>query len=179
MIPPRISCCPHRNMACRAVRLHSIVRLRPLPPSFRLLRFSSSDPFPLPLSDPNFAAIASRSPRAPQAKEDWPLPEPLDRSGETEQTLRARLVYQTRKRGTLETDLLLSTFARDELSSMPLEDLREFDKVFCFLFGGTVVGCCMEGLIGLNSCWMNRIGISIIGLSKSESHLRDGRIRPC
>jgi len=43
--------------------------------------------------------------------------------------MRARLVYQSRKRGTLESDLLLSTFARDHLGSMDEAELREYDKL--------------------------------------------------
>ena len=43
--------------------------------------------------------------------------------------MRARLVYQSRKRGTLESDLLLSTFARDFLGDMSEEELYEYDKV--------------------------------------------------
>jgi succinate dehydrogenase assembly factor 2 len=57
------------------------------------------------------------------------VPTPLDRTGEDEETLRARLVYQTRKRGTLETDLILGTFAKDHLGSMSVDQLKEFDKV--------------------------------------------------
>lgn len=60
------------------------------------------------------------------------MPQPLDRTGEDEATIRARLVYQTRKRGMLEGDLLLSTFARDNLGSMTLQELQEFDKVRSF-----------------------------------------------
>jgi len=47
--------------------------------------------------------------------------------------MRARLVYQSRKRGTLESDLLLSTFARDHLGSMDETELKEYDKVRSFL----------------------------------------------
>lgn len=64
-------------------------------------------------------------------EEEWPMPQPLDRTGEDEQTIRARLVYQTRKRGMLEGDLLLSTFARDNLGTMTMAQLQEFDKVSC------------------------------------------------
>jgi succinate dehydrogenase assembly factor 2 len=39
------------------------------------------------------------------------------------------LVYQSRKRGTLESDLLLSTFARDNLKFMSETELKEYDKV--------------------------------------------------
>ena len=43
--------------------------------------------------------------------------------------MRARLVYQSRRRGTSKTDLLLSTFARDFLSTMSVPEMREYDKV--------------------------------------------------
>ncbi|KAF8760868.1 Succinate dehydrogenase assembly factor 1, mitochondrial [Rhizoctonia solani] len=54
---------------------------------------------------------------------------PVPRHNESLATLRARLVYQTRKRGTLESDLLLSTFAKEHLSKMSEHELREFDKL--------------------------------------------------
>ena len=57
------------------------------------------------------------------------MPQPLNRTGEKVDTLRARLVYQARKRGMLEGDLLLSTFARDNLATMSHEELLEFDKM--------------------------------------------------
>lgn len=65
----------------------------------------------------------------PGGEEEWPMPAPLDRTGESLDTIRARLVYQTRKRGTLETDLILATFARDFLGEMDIDEMREFDKV--------------------------------------------------
>lgn len=43
--------------------------------------------------------------------------------------MRARLVYQSRKRGTLETDLVLSTFARENLNSMTKAEMEEYDSV--------------------------------------------------
>jgi len=43
--------------------------------------------------------------------------------------MRARLVYQSRKRGTLESDLLLSTFASERLSGMEEPELKEYDKL--------------------------------------------------
>lgn len=54
---------------------------------------------------------------------------PLERQNESVDTLRARLVYQSRKRGTLESDLLLATFARDNLKIMSEDELKEYDKV--------------------------------------------------
>ncbi|KAI0528289.1 Flavinator of succinate dehydrogenase-domain-containing protein [Xylaria bambusicola] len=53
--------------------------------------------------------------------------EPLRRIGEDEKTMRARLVYQSRKRGILETDLLLSTFADEYLPTMTLEEMSQYD----------------------------------------------------
>ncbi|KAG8696175.1 succinate dehydrogenase assembly factor 2 [Ceratobasidium sp. 394] len=57
------------------------------------------------------------------------LPPPIVRPNESLSALRARLVYQTRKRGTLESDLLLSTFAKEHLPTMSEAELREFDKL--------------------------------------------------
>lgn len=89
------------------------------------------DPFPLPF-DPALAEAeaernASRDPV--DVVDGWELPPPLDRTGEKPDTMRARLIYQTRKRGILETDLLLSTFARDFLPSMSVEEMQQFDKL--------------------------------------------------
>ncbi|KAI0134166.1 TPR repeat protein [Xylariales sp. AK1849] len=53
--------------------------------------------------------------------------EPMRRVGEDERTMRARLVYQSRKRGTLESDLLLSTFADRFLPSMSQEQMAQYD----------------------------------------------------
>ncbi|KAJ5934829.1 hypothetical protein N7466_004376 [Penicillium verhagenii] len=54
--------------------------------------------------------------------------EPLKRAGEDTMTMRARLLYQSRKRGILESDLLLSTFADVYLREMTAEQLREYDS---------------------------------------------------
>lgn len=54
--------------------------------------------------------------------------EPLRRVGEDPATMRARLLYQSRKRGILESDLLLSTFADVHLSKMRPEQLQEYDR---------------------------------------------------
>ncbi|KKK16594.1 hypothetical protein P175DRAFT_0504375 [Aspergillus ochraceoroseus IBT 24754] len=53
--------------------------------------------------------------------------EPLRRRGEDAVTMRARLLYQSRKRGILESDLLLSTFADVYLADMSKEQLQEYD----------------------------------------------------
>ncbi|KAG5922422.1 hypothetical protein E4U42_005462 [Claviceps africana] len=52
---------------------------------------------------------------------------PLRRTGEDDDTKRARLLYQSRKRGTLESDLLLSTFAKAHLPGMSSDQLTQYD----------------------------------------------------
>ena len=52
-----------------------------------------------------------------------------DRHEETVATLRARLLYQSRKRGMLENDLLLSHFAAESLNDFNEEQLRKYDKL--------------------------------------------------
>ncbi|TFK38083.1 Flavinator of succinate dehydrogenase-domain-containing protein [Crucibulum laeve] len=101
-------------VACRS----SFVR------SKRLISSTSpacADPWPLPHTPEHLASTATPT--------DAPRPTPLPRPNEAIETLRARLVYQSRKRGTLESDLLLSTFARDHLSTMDEQELQEYDKL--------------------------------------------------
>ena len=62
-----------------------------------------------------------------QLHENFTIP-PLSRDHEDVPTTRARLLYQSRKRGILETDLLLSTFAHENLHQLTPEQLRDFDK---------------------------------------------------
>ncbi|SCU80486.1 LADA_0B07756g1_1 [Lachancea dasiensis] len=54
---------------------------------------------------------------------------PIKRVGESLDRKKARLVYQSRKRGILETDLLLSRFAAKYLNSMTPEELDEYDAL--------------------------------------------------
>ncbi|OJD31740.1 tpr repeat protein [Diplodia corticola] len=54
--------------------------------------------------------------------------EPIQRVGEDANTMRARLIYQSRKRGILESDLLLSTFADANLGSMSAQELQQYDR---------------------------------------------------
>ncbi|CZS99435.1 probable EMI5 Protein required for transcriptional induction of the early meiotic-specific transcription factor IME1, also required for sporulation [Rhynchosporium agropyri] len=53
--------------------------------------------------------------------------EPLRRTGEDPNTMRARLLYQCRKRGTLESDLLMSTFAEAHLRDMTPAQMSQLD----------------------------------------------------
>ncbi|PVH20472.1 succinate dehydrogenase assembly factor 2, mitochondrial [Candidozyma haemuli] len=55
--------------------------------------------------------------------------DPIVRTGESLEVKRARLVYQSRKRGILESDLLLSRFAKKHLHKFNYEELDEYDKL--------------------------------------------------
>ncbi|CCH44944.1 hypothetical protein BN7_4514 [Wickerhamomyces ciferrii] len=54
---------------------------------------------------------------------------PIERGNEDINKKKARLIYQSRKRGILETDLLLSKFAKLYLDKFSLEELDEYDKL--------------------------------------------------
>ena len=104
-----------------------------------------SDPYPLPFSpdivdlnnadsgpesgpESKWAGLNLASERQTLDGVDAPMRVP-GRESEERETKIARLVYQCRKRGTLETDLLLSTFAKKELKTLPTEELDELDRV--------------------------------------------------
>ncbi|KAK9898467.1 DUF339-domain-containing protein [Cystobasidium minutum MCA 4210] len=55
-------------------------------------------------------------------------PEGRDMNEDTE-TMRARLVYLSRKRGILEMEMLLSTFIQDTLKTMTREEMQEYDRM--------------------------------------------------
>ncbi|KAH8087142.1 Flavinator of succinate dehydrogenase-domain-containing protein, partial [Cristinia sonorae] len=80
-----------------------------------------ADPWPLPHTQSHMDSTTSPP--------DAPAPEPLARPNESVEKMRARLLYQARKRGTLESDLLLSTFAKERLGSMSETEMKEFDKL--------------------------------------------------
>ena len=82
----------------------------------------SKDPWPVLPSTPAHEASTRTPP-------NFPPPPRIERPGEDLETMRARLVYQSRKRGTLETDLVLSTFARERLGNMTKEEMEEYDRV--------------------------------------------------
>ncbi len=56
---------------------------------------------------------------------------PKLRPNETSSQKRARLYYYSRKRGILETDLLLSTWAETYLSKLNDKELQEYDTLLC------------------------------------------------
>ena len=92
-----------------------------------------SDPFPLPFSremDPARRADGVDLASAGQRVEGIDVPiRVANREGEGRPRMLARLQYQCRKRGTLETDLILSTFAQKELACLSNEELHELDQL--------------------------------------------------
>ncbi|KZC09237.1 Succinate dehydrogenase assembly factor 2, mitochondrial, partial [Dufourea novaeangliae] len=57
------------------------------------------------------------------------IPPYIERNNENTEVKRARLVYQSRKRGMLENGLLLSTFAKQYLSDFNDEQLQLYDRL--------------------------------------------------
>ncbi|KAF9787888.1 mitochondrial protein, partial [Thelephora terrestris] len=80
-----------------------------------------ADPWPLPHTKQHMEATT--------IPPNIPKPIPVPRHNESLETLRARLTYQTRKRGTLESDLIMSTFAKEHLHSLTREELLELDQL--------------------------------------------------
>jgi succinate dehydrogenase assembly factor 2 len=80
----------------------------------------SNDPYPdLAIRHSSEAALDSSYPNLP----------PIPRPNEETENKRRRLTYQSRKRGILETDLLLSTFAKVWLPQFDRAQLEEYDKL--------------------------------------------------
>ncbi|WFD24853.1 Succinate dehydrogenase assembly factor 2 mitochondrial [Malassezia equina] len=93
----------------------------------------TSDPFPLPFSqemDPARRADGIDLASAGQRVEGMDVPiRVANRTEEGRPRMLARLQYQCRKRGTLETDLILSTFAQKELAQLSDDELHELDQL--------------------------------------------------
>ncbi|XP_065177797.1 succinate dehydrogenase assembly factor 2-A, mitochondrial-like [Sycon ciliatum] len=53
----------------------------------------------------------------------------VERPGESVEQKRSRLLYQSRKRGILENDLLLGTFASKYLAKMSADELNDYDHI--------------------------------------------------
>jgi len=100
-------------LSCRRLRiLHRLLSTSP---------HRKVDPWPLPHTKRHMEATATPP--------NIPKPIPVPRHNESLETLRARLIYQTRKRGTLESDLIMSTFAKEHLHSLTREELLELDQL--------------------------------------------------
>lgn len=109
-------------IACRFATKRPIVLTR----AFSITTCRRKDPWLLP-NTPAHELATQTDPALPR------LP-PIPRYGESIETKRARLVYQSRKRGTLESDLLLSTFAEKHLGEMTEAELDDYDQVSSTFF---------------------------------------------
>jgi succinate dehydrogenase flavin-adding protein (antitoxin of CptAB toxin-antitoxin module) len=89
----------------------------------------ADDPWAIPLQNPQADPDPNEIPLAHYRGGDTAHPEGRNPNEDTE-TMRARLVYQSRKRGTLEMEMLASTFIdAGKLKSMSREDMLEYDRV--------------------------------------------------
>ncbi|ODV58205.1 succinate dehydrogenase assembly factor SDH5 [Ascoidea rubescens DSM 1968] len=75
-----------------------------------------------------FRASGGLAPRGSLSEVEIKI-EPIPRINESLEVKRARLLYQSRKRGILETDLLLSQFAKKYLHKLTYDELVEYDKL--------------------------------------------------
>ncbi|KAG2171277.1 hypothetical protein INT43_002899 [Umbelopsis isabellina] len=108
------------SKVCRIPQSALIVNRR----AFQYSAFSrkeySGDPFPY---------IQNRHSKQVEVEDPYPKLDPIPRPNESVENKRSRLVYQSRKRGILETDLLLSTFAKKYLANFNLEQLQQYDSL--------------------------------------------------
>jgi Flavinator of succinate dehydrogenase len=125
------------------------------------------DPWILPGTPQHMASSTSHP--------DLPRPIPVPRHNESIDTLRARLVYQTRKRGTLESDLILSTFAQERLGTLTEQELREFDKVNSICHRGTLFDPLSDSQG--RSFSTNQTGMFTIGVRAAKLLQKDGVTR--
>ncbi|KAG0146281.1 hypothetical protein CROQUDRAFT_657606 [Cronartium quercuum f. sp. fusiforme G11] len=117
-----------RRFATSAPSLADAEKLHPIfAPSHEPTKPSlGSDPYPIALQNPlHHTRIPNKYELGSRARL-FEEPEKLD---EDIDSLRARLVYQSRKRGIVEMELLLSTFIDGgKLADWPLEKLRTYDR---------------------------------------------------
>lgn len=147
-------------LSCRSLRIpHRLLSTSP---------HRKVDPWPLPHTKRHMEATATPP--------NIPKPIPVPRHNESLETLRARLTYQTRKRGTLESDLIMSTFAKEHLHSLTREELLELDQVKCLdrvplsPFNPAVL------IVFQLSCLTNPIGTCTIGVLGERCLPNDGPI---
>ncbi|GAA6025275.1 hypothetical protein JCM11491_000157 [Sporobolomyces phaffii] len=87
---------------------------------------AASDPWPL--KPPPLPEAPALPPHVKTMADLLATPHPEGRDHEPTETLRKRLVYESRKRGILEMDLILSTFAKERLAELDDRQLREYDR---------------------------------------------------
>jgi len=82
------------------------------------------------ISSPGFLVrfCSNKPPVDPEQTEPW-IPEYIEKFEEPLADKRARLVYQSRKRGMLENGLLLGSFAKKYLAEFDAEKLALYDRL--------------------------------------------------
>ncbi|CAG0898972.1 unnamed protein product [Cyprideis torosa] len=105
-----------RNIVCKRVPLVSRRCLASLPPNSRDGPTPTDGPQPMVDFDEKYYMEST-------------IPAYQKREGEDLDEKRARLLYQSRKRGMLENGLLLSTFAAKHLAAMSEVELDDYDKL--------------------------------------------------
>ncbi|XP_046328239.1 succinate dehydrogenase assembly factor 2, mitochondrial-like isoform X1 [Haliotis rufescens] len=78
---------------------------------------------------PVFGRMLSSGPIDAGSDMDPPIPAYVEKTNEDIELKRARLLYQSRKRGMLENGLLLSTFAAKHLDSLNESQLLLYDRL--------------------------------------------------
>lgn len=58
-----------------------------------------------------------------------PIPPPINRDNEPMASKKKRLIWTSRKRGILETDLLLSTFIKENIDKLTNQELIDYDNL--------------------------------------------------
>ncbi|KAI9088314.1 early meiotic induction protein 5, mitochondrial precursor [Phlyctochytrium arcticum] len=112
----------------RALRNFALQTLRPCL-TVRLQSSSSSRPATAPAPSNDFPDWSRRPPTAdaPDLSHLPPIPRPFRPPTEPTNVKLARLIYTSRKRGILETDLILSTFAKEVLPTLSRTELDQYD----------------------------------------------------
>lgn len=144
--------------------------LRSLHRIFSTTSYRRADPWPLPHTRQHMEATT--------IPPNIPKPIPVPRHNESLEILRARLTYQTRKRGTLESDLIMSTFAKEHLHSLTRDELLELDQVTHPRDGTYTFGSLNSPALikSGHSSWTNQIGTCTIGVPMGSLLLSVGSI---
>ncbi|XP_030767375.1 succinate dehydrogenase assembly factor 2-A, mitochondrial-like [Sitophilus oryzae] len=77
----------------------------------------------------SFSRLSSSDMIDPPEDPVFTIPRPISREGEDLEQRKARLIYQSRKRGMLENDLLLSTFVAKYLHTFTPTQVDLYDKL--------------------------------------------------
>merc|ERR1711874_450340 len=81
-----------------------------------------------PVLTPLARQLCSKPPEDSSDEKPW-IPEFVENFNEPIEEKRARLIYQSRKRGMLENGLLLATFAAEHLANMDERQLALYDRL--------------------------------------------------